>query len=163
MVAKYPLQERPLLLGETESLAVALKIPCLIWPFGKTGEGYGAIKTNGKMQSVHRIAFIFAYKLDPGEFLVCHHCDTRQCYNPHHLFKGTSLDNTRDMMLKGRNRGLSMTGSSHPLSVYSKSDVVAIRSEYNGKYGCLKRLSDKFGGTPTAIYFIVNNKTWRHI
>lgn len=163
LAARYPLLKKPLRLEETDALEVALRIPCLLWKFAKTGAGYGAVKVSGKMESAHRMAFALAYQLDISNVLVCHHCDTPACYNPHHLFDGTFLDNNKDMRLKGRNKGFSIRGSDHPLSVYSESDVKSIRTEYVDKYGELTRLAKKYGGTPTAILSIVNRKTWTHV
>jgi hypothetical protein len=75
---------------------------CLIWPGNKTSSGYGAVRFNGKKISVHRLSYIKIHGDIPDNYLICHHCDNRMCFNPHHLFSGTSQDNVDDMMSKGR-------------------------------------------------------------
>jgi hypothetical protein len=85
---------------------------CWLWIGGVNSKGYGQFKLAGRMVGAHRMSFVLHYKaavLQPREF-VLHTCDVPACCNPHHLFIGTQLDNIRDMMAKGRQRGLIFAG-----------------------------------------------------
>ena len=50
---------------------------------------------------VSQIIFIL-YKGKLTKKCVCHSCDNRLCINPNHLWEGTVLDNSKDMVEKGR-------------------------------------------------------------
>lgn len=73
-----------------------------------TPEGYGWAYTGTmkgqRTHGAHRQAWILTNGPIPAEKLVCHHCDNRRCCNPKHLFVGTTFDNMRDMVRKGRHR-----------------------------------------------------------
>ena len=63
--------------------------------------GYGAFMLNGKAVYAHRFA-LELHGVAPGKLFVMHSCDNPRCVNPAHLSVGTSADNTKDMMSKGR-------------------------------------------------------------
>ncbi len=97
---------------------------CWEWTGGKQGRKYGAIHYRGKMWRVHRLAAVLwlGFNDDP-RIKVCHTCDNPPCFNPAHLFTGTSQDNSDDMVRKGRH----LVESSRYQRKLSPSDILAIR------------------------------------
>ena len=73
---------------------------CLIWQGYKDKRGRGTTRFGNKNVLVHRLIF----ELINGEtdLLICHKCDITSCFEPTHLFKGTSRDNMIDCVSKGR-------------------------------------------------------------
>lgn len=76
---------------------------CREWT-GAASEGYGTFKLEGRTYRSHRVAYRFFIGEIPDGLMVLHSCDNRLCVNPEHLSVGTALDNTRDMIAKGRDR-----------------------------------------------------------
>lgn len=79
---------------------------CWLWTGCCDRDGYGTLShySDGKRKRyrAHRASY-FAFKGHvPDDLFVCHKCDVPGCVNPDHLFLGTALDNTRDMIEKGR-------------------------------------------------------------
>jgi hypothetical protein len=81
-----------------------LKTRCWIWVACRTDEGYGRIIIRGWVAKAHRVAWELANGPIRAGLLVCHRCDNPPCCNPAHLFEGTGLDNSRDMVAKGRGK-----------------------------------------------------------
>lgn len=52
--------------------------------------------------TAHRISWMLKHGEIPQGMEVLHRCDNPKCVNADHLFLGTPMDNTRDMMAKGR-------------------------------------------------------------
>jgi DNA invertase Pin-like site-specific DNA recombinase len=94
---------------------------------------------------------------------VLHHCDTRNCINPEHLFLGTQADNIADMDAKGRRyRGSINVGSRNGGAKLGEDEVLEIRRLVSAgtTYGDLAR---RFGVSLTAISKVVLRKKWKHI
>lgn len=81
---------------------------CWEWQAARNRKGYGNFYISiGHSKDKHFLAHRMAYKLSSKKeigsgMLICHTCDNPPCCNPKHLFEGTVLDNTLDMMKKGR-------------------------------------------------------------
>ena len=89
---------------------VDVRTPGECWPWrGATNsDGYGRHKIAGVTLNAHRVAWDITYPDQPlpDGVLACHRCDNPPCCNPTHLFPGTPADNTRDMIRKGRAKGI---------------------------------------------------------
>jgi hypothetical protein len=64
--------------------------------------GYVFLKHNGIRIRAHRYVWIITHGDIREGFLICHTCHNRICVNPDHLYMGTRIDNTQDMMRDGR-------------------------------------------------------------
>lgn len=167
LVEKFPLPRNPVQPGEMEGLAVALRIPCLLWNRGKNSVGYGVMYLCGPRQIYcHRWSYIISYGEIPDGLYVCHHCDTPACFNPHHLFAGTQEQNLDDMMAKGRQckdrKVPGLKGEQHGMALFTTEQVIDMRNQFaNG--ATVKFLQDQFLAGYHTIYAIVHRHNWKHI
>lgn len=74
---------------------------CWHWVGAKYWNGYGLF--HPKIRA-HRWSYEYFIGPIPKDLLVLHHCDTRNCVNPFHLYLGTYADNNRDTKERGRSR-----------------------------------------------------------
>lgn len=79
---------------------------CWEWTGSRDNTGYGTLGIGGgRFSRAHRVAWLLSHLILPQGAMVCHHCDNPPCCNPDHLFLGSTFDNSRDMVAKGRARG----------------------------------------------------------
>lgn len=78
---------------------------CWEWLGTTDNKGYGRFMHRNKVYSAHRVSYELHHGFIPAGYLVCHECDNPPCWNPKHLFAGTTKDNIVDMMAKGRGKG----------------------------------------------------------
>lgn len=76
---------------------------CWVWQGSFNPNGYGQFSYNG-VNGSHRISWMLKNGQIPLRMHVLHRCDNPNCVNPDHLFIGKCVDNTRDMIRKGRGR-----------------------------------------------------------
>jgi hypothetical protein len=93
---------------------------CIIWPFGRQKDGYGALRFRGKMVLAHRASLIIAKGLPPKDKpFACHSplvCHNRLCVNPNHLRWASQEENEADKKIDGT-----------ALAKISEADAVAIK------------------------------------
>ncbi len=78
---------------------------CVEWTGAITGGrsgGYGHIRLDGKMQTVHRLIFVQSHGPIPKGMQVLHTCDNRRCRRLDHLYLGTNEQNIDDKCRRDR-------------------------------------------------------------
>lgn len=157
---------------------------CWIWIGHTDKDGYGHFRFGGKMVRCHRLVLSFINGEVSPDKLVCHKCDNPPCVNPDHLFLGSSLDNQRDMSLKGRRRiigkpwtrqqrekiatrfkenpELRARGERSGRAKLTNDEVIAMRKMRTEgiSYG---EIAKQYGVTKRAVRLAVNRLTWQHI
>lgn len=137
---------------------------CWNWTgaIGKGGYGIIGVGRSGEGQIlVHRLSWMLhndMKEIPPG-LLVCHNCDNRKCVRNDHLFLGTSKDNQRDMVSKGR----SLRGEHHIMVQLSEEQIIEIRRLWT--IGGLSQLeiAERFNTNKANVSQIVRGKRWKHL
>lgn len=115
------------------------------------------MSVNHKDIRAHRLAYMTATGIDPGDLCVLHRCDNPPCCNPAHLFLGTVADNARDAVQKGRRRGERANASK-----LTETQVIEVRRRRAaGERGI--DLAREFGVSNTAVSRIFLRRTWTHV
>lgn len=145
---------------------------CWLWTCALHRGGYGRFWHSGRYEQAHRIAYILERGPIPDGLIVCHDCpdgDNAACVRPSHLFLGTHLDNSRDMLTKGRHsiyqavnqasRNPNRCGNGNGMSKLTKSLADEIRQR--GATMSAYRLAGEYGVSPKTIYAVLRGETWR--
>lgn len=93
---------------------------------------------------------------------VLHHCDNPPCVRPDHLFLGTTSDNHRDSVTKGRWGDRSRHGTAQGNAKLDDDKVREIL-RLAGEGRSLLSLSQEFGVSWPVIDGIVKGKLWKHV
>lgn len=142
------------------------KTGCWNWKLTKDKGGYGVLTIGSLVDKSKKVvkAHRYSYKCFVGEIpdglMVLHRCDNRKCVNPGHLFIGTTDDNMRDMVQKGRSSR--MIGETNGCAKLTNKEVIEIkRLIKNGERGA--DISRKTRASVRTISNIKHNKSWRMI
>lgn len=126
---------------------------CWLWTGCRDYEGYGIFWADRKNYRAHRVAFLFEYGGMPTLSL-CHTCDTPSCVNPEHLFVGTSGDNARDCIQKGRSK----IKPGRNFTKLTDKDVRVIRSLWPAV--SQNKLAAQFKVGQSTIWNVTTRRTW---
>jgi hypothetical protein len=133
---------------------------CWTWLGTQHPEGYGMSRDDkNNRRLAHRTAWEISRGPIPSGICVLHKCDNRICVNPSHLFLGSRLDNTRDMMAKNRQRWLVTGQRRGKLSI---EQVVALRREKSSGMST-RDAANKYGISATHVRRIMAGTRHRSI
>lgn len=141
---------------------------CLIWVGCIDRNGYGAFKLKGKKVGAHVASWRLHNNGSPVPVgkLVMHKCDCRVCVNPEHLVVGTSSENMRDAVKKGRLQEFRSRGESHPGSVLTEDLVRRIREMHKPRIFGARRIARflaEYGVTESAVSSVLSGENWKHV
>lgn len=91
-------------LEEIYSCCIKTSEGCFEWQNAVARNGYGVATRNNRRWTITRVVMnlVYGFEMENSEILVLHKCDNPKCVNPEHLFIGTTKDNIRDKIKKGR-------------------------------------------------------------
>jgi hypothetical protein len=140
-----------------------IKDGCWLWTATKDKDNYGklcfSLRPRRKAMVIASRLMLFLFKPFDESLQVLHTCDNPQCCNPHHLFAGTSKENTQDAFNKGRRRILS--AEERNSTKVTREQVESIRIEYKSGGITQKELALKYKLTQGGISNIVNGNYWK--
>lgn len=136
------------------------KTGCHVWTGAVDEHGYGRYLHHGKNRAAHRIAWRLANGPIPYGIWVLHKCDNPPCVNPAHLFLGTVLDNTRDMISKGRNAP--RHGEHGGKTILTEEQARDIKRQPR-RIGVQRQLAERYGVAVVTIKAIQYGHNWRHL
>lgn len=142
----------------------------------KAAGGYGIMRFGrANVFHAHRFSYERYVGPIPNGLFVLHRCDNPECANPKHLFVGTSKDNTRDMLEKGRGspppiqRGvenilvrrpeLRPRGTKHWCNKISEKQALAIAQSR----GDWRTQVAKYGVSRSLVYQLRARSIWKHL
>jgi hypothetical protein len=130
---------------------------CWLWTGCIGTDGYGYMQEG----ATHRVAWRMATGKWP-EPCALHKCDIRACVRKLHLFEGTKKQNGEDWSLKnnGRPRKGGACGTASGPAKLDDEKVRTIRNSTDVQNVVLAKL---FGVTASAIYYVKERKTWKHV
>lgn len=138
---------------------------CWLWNGPKNKGGYGYVGAFKKRKILaHRVSWFIHNGAIPDELFVLHDCpdgDLPCCVNPKHLWLGTSQDNKRDSVLKGR--AFIFLSEASPTAKLTRESVKQIRNIYASGTSSQMEIAELFGVNQSQVSRVISRETWKHI
>lgn len=128
---------------------------CWLWVGSVNYDGYGVIWYKHSRKRAHRASYELHYGPIPEGLVVCHRCDTPACVAPHHLFLGTSKENSEDAVRKGRMSRGEKVGT-------SKLTEQQVREIYSAT-GPQRQIAEAYGIHQAHVSDIKTKRRWAHL
>lgn len=128
--------------------------PCWEWGGGRDRDGYG-VCAQTRMGKAHRLAFrTWVGPIGEGK-VIRHRCDNPPCINPHHLEIGSTQENDRDRVERGR-------AASWENSIHRKYPVRTVRKVKRmlNEGASMNTISDTLGPSRKLVKFISDGSQW---
>lgn len=130
---------------------------CVLWPFGRSQNGYGAVKDGGEQVGTHRWVCEKVHGPPPGlEHHAAHSCGNGHlgCVSPWHLRWATPTENMADNVVMGR------TNRNRPGSHRSLTpEVVRQIRDLRGAV-TQRELARRYGTTQGNVGLIQRREIW---
>jgi hypothetical protein len=137
----------------------ATEAGCLEFIGGVDELGYGYLGFEKKIWRAHRLAWTLKNGPIPAGMFVLHNCDNKLCCNPGHLRVGTHADNMKDVVDRGRRKGINK-GQRNGRAKLTQRQANAIRRLYATGRWSQEALGRRYGVSQNAISKIVSNKRY---
>ena len=129
---------------------------CHIWQGAKHPQGYGMMRFDSKMRTVHSVIIQLKYGRFPGKSSkekITRTCGNNECVNPDHLI----IKNMHDVMVEAKHVG---TGCK-----FTKEDIQTIRRECEEKpyYGKQKELAERYNASSHHINSIIKRRIYKWV
>ena len=124
---------------------------CWEWQGGRSADGYGYFKVEGRRVLAHRVSWQIENGLIPEGLIIFHHCDNPPCVRPDHLYAGTHQDNMDDVLKRGR----------HPAATVTEEEVMEIRRFWNETAIPMRRKFPDVSGN--ILSQICTGASWAHL
>jgi hypothetical protein len=136
---------------------------CLLFMGSRNKKGYGQ-SANPIEIFAHRFAWHIHHGPIPEGMIVMHLCDTPPCCEITHLKLGTSMDNTKDMIAKGRQQDYSNMpkGEKSPTSKIKEEDAQKV-AQLISEGLTTPQISHQLNISNHIINDIRCRKTWTHL
>jgi hypothetical protein len=131
---------------------------CLIWQGAKHRQGYGMVRIDGNMQTVHRVIGLEAYG-HPGKSTIykfTHTCGNPLCCNADHITVKTHSDLMQDIVPTRKLKRAKNVELTPEL-------VLEIRNAPDNGWGTNARLAKKYGLSNTTIGRIRSGESYNWI
>lgn len=110
----------------------------------------------GKRVPISRVVYAEKDATLRDSEVVRHTCDNRRCINPEHLVKGTTLDNMRDKVERGRQA----RGTRCPWAKLDEAKVREIRERHRFRVVTYAMLAAEYGVAVGHVAAIVSGRKW---
>jgi hypothetical protein len=137
---------------------------CIIHTYAALKDGYARTAVAGNPVYMHRLAYAKHNNLSYAALagvVIRHTCDNSKCINPLHLVAGTTADNVRDRVSRGRSAD--QTGSSNNNAKFTAEQIIELRSLYARGLTLQRELAAKYNVKQSVISNIVNRVTYSDI
>lgn len=120
---------------------------CELWMGARSGDGYGRIQVDGRLQQATHVAWFLHYGSWPTAE-VCHECDRPACVRVDHLFLGSHHENMLDAARKGR------------IGVGLTLDLAREIRSLSGTYS-QTGIAERYGISQSHVSRVVRGLVWR--
>jgi hypothetical protein len=131
---------------------------CLIWPFAKYYNGYGAIRYDDIQTIAHRVMCRLAHGEPASEYFEASHtceCGHLGCINPNHLIWETHYENHQRRA--GRSSGYGSNVREHGRAKLTPEQVLAIRADERPA----RLIAQDYRISSDAVGSIRAHQTWK--